>query len=207
MIRQWSLENMLLLNATKTQTVVTGPLKIGSDTIPYLNSVRNLGLHVDHRLNWEKHVSHIVSRVYGVLCLLNRFRDNMTQDLRLYHVRSLVILIFLYSDVVYFPSLNGIAYRRLELAFNACVRYVYGLRRFDHISFYERDILGWDLFTYFELRLATFVHSVSLSARPAYLSSYLRTGSTLRQRFFLAPRPIPSTALRNDSTIYRGIRL
>jgi hypothetical protein len=40
-------------------------------------------------------------------------------------VRSLMVPIFLYSDVVYFPSLTGAEFRRLELAFNACARYVY----------------------------------------------------------------------------------
>jgi hypothetical protein len=40
-------------------------------------------------------------------------------------VRSLMVSIFLYSNVVYFPSLTGAEFRRLELAFNACARYVY----------------------------------------------------------------------------------
>jgi hypothetical protein len=71
----------------------------------------------------------------------------MAQDLRLYLVRTLVIPIFLYSDVVYFPSLTGIAYRRLELAFNVCIRYVYDLRHFDHITAHEKEILGCDMFT------------------------------------------------------------
>jgi hypothetical protein len=35
-------------------------------------------------------------------------------------VRSLIVPIFLYSDVVYFLSLTGAEFRRLELAFNAC---------------------------------------------------------------------------------------
>jgi hypothetical protein len=45
-------------------------------------------------------------------------------------------------DVVYFPSLTGAEFRRLELAFNACTRYVYGHRRFDHISEFSRETLG-----------------------------------------------------------------
>jgi hypothetical protein len=40
-------------------------------------------------------------------------------------VRSLMVPIFLYSDVVYFPSLTGAEFRRLELVFNACTSYVY----------------------------------------------------------------------------------
>jgi hypothetical protein len=62
-----------------------------------------------------------------------------SRDLRIYLVGSLIVPIFFYSDVVYFPSLTGAEFRRLELAFNACtMRYVYGLRRFE----FSRGILG-----------------------------------------------------------------
>jgi hypothetical protein len=93
------------------------------------------------------------------------------------------------------------------LAFNACIRYVYNLRRFDHISEYVRGILGCDLFTYLEIRLAVFIHRVHLSSVPAYLGSHLRLGSSLRHRLFVAPGPTPITSMRNNSTIFRGIRL
>jgi hypothetical protein len=85
-------------------------------------------------------------------------------------VRSLIIPIFLYWDVVYFPSLTGLEFRRLELAFNACTRYVFGFRRFDHIGEFSRGILGYTLFEYLELRLACFIHKIGLVGAPAVLS-------------------------------------
>jgi hypothetical protein len=51
------------------------------------------------------------------------------------------------------------------------------------------------------------VHRVHLSSMPPYLSSYLRFGPPSRHRSFTVPRLVPRTALFNDSTIYRGIRL
>jgi hypothetical protein len=36
---------------------------------------------------------------------------------------SEIVPIFLYSDVVYFPSLTWAEFRRLEIAFNACTSY------------------------------------------------------------------------------------
>jgi hypothetical protein len=44
----------------------------------------------------------------------------MSRDLRIYLVRSSIVPIVLYTNVVYFPSLTGAEFRRLELAFNAC---------------------------------------------------------------------------------------
>jgi hypothetical protein len=66
MISHGAKKNILMLNATKTQGLIkartdltngVGPLTIDGHTIPYLNLLRNLDLYVDHRLNWEPHVS------------------------------------------------------------------------------------------------------------------------------------------------------
>jgi hypothetical protein len=54
LLRQWSIENMLVLNTAKTQGMVLArigvmdgaePLTIDGDTIPFLNSIRKLGLY------------------------------------------------------------------------------------------------------------------------------------------------------------------
>jgi hypothetical protein len=71
---------------------------------------------------------------FYTLSLLNRFKKYTSQNLRLYLVQTLIIPIFLYSDVVYFPALTGVAFRRLELAFNACVMYVFNLGYSEHMQ-------------------------------------------------------------------------
>jgi hypothetical protein len=103
-------------------------------------------------------------------------------DFRDMLVRLLIIPIFLYRDVVYFPSLTGLQFRRLELAFNACTRYVFGLRRFDHISDFSIGILGYTLFEHLELRLrlTCFIHKISLVGASSYLSSLLVLGRSSR---------------------------
>jgi hypothetical protein len=111
---------------------------------------QNLGLYIDNRLiwSWREQVSRVVSRTYSTLRLVYRFQRYTSRDLRIYLVRSLIIPIFLYTDVVYFSLLTGLEFRRLELAFNACTSYVFGLRRFDNISEFSRGILGYTLFEY-----------------------------------------------------------
>jgi hypothetical protein len=109
----------------------------------------------------------------------------------------LIVPVFLYSDVVYFPSLTGAEFRRLELVFNACTRYVYGLWRFDHISEFSREILGFTLFEYLELRLAGFIHKIVIVGAPDYLSSRFVLGRSPRHRFLVIPNPVPVTILRS----------
>jgi hypothetical protein len=97
--------------------------------------------------------------------------------------------------------LTGAEFRRLELAFIACTRYVYGLRRFDHISEFSREILGCTLFEYLELRLASFIHKILIVGAPDYLSSRLVLGRSTRHRFLVMQNPVPVTTLRGDSIV------
>jgi hypothetical protein len=132
-ILDWSRDNSLILNLSKTQALLVSrrirPKEVGSDVIlggdPVRLSdvVKNLWLYVDGRLNWKKQVSYVVSRTFSTLRLLYRFKRYTSRDLRIYLVRSLNVPIFLYSDFIYFPSLTGSEFRSLELAFNACTRY------------------------------------------------------------------------------------
>jgi hypothetical protein len=54
---------------------------------------------------------------------------------------SLFIPQFLFGDVL-FRMVDSTGLHKLGVAFNNCVRFVYGLRRYDHVSEYSRNILG-----------------------------------------------------------------
>jgi hypothetical protein len=113
-ILDWSRDNSLIPNASKTQALLVSRLIrpedvgsgviLGGDSVRLSDVVNKLGLHVDGRLSWRKQVSYLVSRTFFTLRLLYRFQIDTSRDLRIYLVRSLIVPIFLYSDVVYFPS-------------------------------------------------------------------------------------------------------
>jgi hypothetical protein len=149
--------------------VVEHPPTVAGDFVVFSDSVKHLGLCIDNQLSRMEHVSRIVSRTYSTLRLL------------------------------YFPSLTGLGFRRLELAFHACTRYMFGE--------FSRGILGYILFEYLELRWACFIHRISLVGAPSYLCSLLVLGRSSRHRFITVSCPALSTSLRGESTVYRGIRL
>jgi hypothetical protein len=64
---------------------------------------------------------------------------------RLQLTRSLVVPLFLYCDVFFSKVTVGLR-DRLRLAYNSCARYVFGVRRSEHISGYSARILGLHLF-------------------------------------------------------------
>jgi hypothetical protein len=213
-IPDWSRDNSLILNASKTQPLLISrrirPEDVRSDVILEVDSIRssnvvkNFGLYVDGRLNWRKQVSYVVSRTLSALRLLYHFQRYTSRDLTIY---LLIVSLFLYTDVVYFSSLTRAEFRRLGLAFYNFTRYVYGLWRFDHISEFAREILGDTLFEYLELQLARFIHKIVIFGAPDYLSSRRVLGRSPRHRFLIIPNPVPVTSLRGDSALCYGIRL
>jgi hypothetical protein len=86
-------------------------------------------------------------------------------------VVALVMLFFIYCDFFYF-ALDSYLLRKLTVAFNASVRYVYHKRLFDHISDTSDLILGCSLLTYMKFRLACFMFSLVTGGRPRYLSRW-----------------------------------
>jgi hypothetical protein len=123
-IRCWSVNNSLVLNVSKTRAmlisrqdrgvVIEHPLTVAGDVVVFSGWVKNLGLYmyIDNQLNRREQVSRVVSRTYSTLRLLYRFQRYTSRDLRIHLVRSLIIPIFLYMNVVYFPSLTGLEFRR-----------------------------------------------------------------------------------------------
>jgi hypothetical protein len=82
---------------------------------------------------------------------LRRLADVTPFADRMRLVVALVILFLIYC--VYF-ALDSYSLRKLTVPFNACVRYVYRRRLFDHLSDVSDSILGCFLLTYMEFWLA-----------------------------------------------------
>jgi hypothetical protein len=83
-------------------------------------------------------------------------------------VVALVIPFFIYCDCVYF-ALDSYSLRKLTMAFNACVRYVYRRRLFDLIFDVSDSILGCSLLTYMEFRRVCFMFSLVTGGKPLIL--------------------------------------
>nr|CAI5856359.1 unnamed protein product [Callosobruchus analis] len=99
-----------------------------------------------------------------------------------------------YCDVVYGPALRKSDEKRLQRVQNACLRYSFGIRKFDHIShiFVENEILN--LSKVRTLHLLTFTHKIVQHRMPPYLTEKLvrfenvHVISTRNKQRFVIPR-------------------
>jgi hypothetical protein len=143
-----------------SRNYLLGPLAaffFGDDFIPYVFEAKNLGVTFSYDLDWGDHLNIICRKVYRALAGFRRLADVTPFAVRM----RLVI----YCDCAYF-ALDSYSLRKLTVAFNVCVKYVYCRRLFDHIYDVSDSILGCSLLTYMEFQLAYFIFSLVTGGRP-----------------------------------------
>jgi hypothetical protein len=78
---------------------------------------------LNDRLTLDDHINDLCSRVYYSLQNLWSASEYITSDLKLRLVKALVIPQFLFGDVL-FRMADSTGLRKLEVAFNNCIRFV-----------------------------------------------------------------------------------
>lgn len=74
-----------------------------------------------------------------------------------------------YCIVIYFPCLDKLTQIRIQKIQNSCCRFVYGLKKYDHVSS-KLNLLGWlKINNAFKYHLSVFVHNILLTNSPPYL--------------------------------------
>jgi hypothetical protein len=110
---QWSVEYGLTLNASKTQAMLIAndsqvlPLPnlfLGGVLLDWRDVVLNLGLLIDSKLLFDRHVTNICSKVYGALHRLRLLKFMTSKVVRLKLCKTLLVPQFLYGDVIFSSS-------------------------------------------------------------------------------------------------------
>jgi hypothetical protein len=169
-IHRWSIEKGLLLNPAKLQAILVSnsppelPLPLlflGDDiTLKWKDVVTDLGLLINCRLRFGRHVTKICSRVYSTLHRLRLLKFLTPKRVRLKLCKALLLPHFFYCDIV-FAGWSCLDSRRMQVTFNSCTRYVFGIRRFDHLSVHRDVLFGMPLFVYFDFRVLYFLLSMN----------------------------------------------
>jgi hypothetical protein len=131
---------------------------------------------VDSRLKYSRHVSEVCSKVYATLHRLRLLKYLTPRHVRLKLCKSLT-LPFFYYGAVFYTNLRERDACRLRVVFNSCIRYIFNIRRFDHISFHREVLLGLPFKSLLSLSLQTFFYELIKTGCPLYLYSDLVRGS------------------------------
>ena len=93
---KWCDENYLRLNSTKTgllefrkQAVLNESLlvRLNNRSIPSIESIKFLGVHIDSSLNWEVHIKKLKNRLISICSMIRRTREVISpESMRIYYM-------------------------------------------------------------------------------------------------------------------------
>ena len=121
--------------------LVVPPVTFDGTVIPFSSDVKDLGLYVDTCLGWRKQVATVSKKVTGTLRSLYKFKNILPSHIKAMLVQSLIFPILDYGDVCYY-DLNADLLNKLDRLLNNCIRFVFNLRKYDHVSTH-RSLLKW----------------------------------------------------------------
>ena len=191
---KWSANNCLDLNAQKTQSIIfcnknsmTNKFKsafpeiiVNGSSIKYSNTVKNLGIILDEYLTFESHINSICNKVhYSLSCLINmkKFTDI---DLRIKLVKSLIVPHLTFGDIL-FSGTHVSSMKKLQTCYNSAIRFIFGLKKYDHISMYRSVIFGMNLEDHYKHRSLSFLYNCLSGNCPTYFKNYFKFSFSYRR--------------------------
>ncbi|CAH2230187.1 jg20665 [Pararge aegeria aegeria] len=154
-IFEWSRQYGLKVNPAKSLAIIIGSPDMRSRvdwgnlpsvdfngvTIPFCASVKDLGLHLDKELSWSMQVRDLSRRTFGTFRSLCRLRSILPIPTKVMLAHSLFISILDFADASYL-NLTEDYLNKLERLQNLAMRFIFGLRKYDHVSEF-RQMLKW----------------------------------------------------------------
>ena len=182
-IANYSNNNFLKLNTDKTKYITLGsqhnlknlaeqalpPLKLNGDILEKKDSVKNLGVIFDENMFWTNHINATVSKAYGRLKTAYKFRKFLSLESRFNVVETYILSLFNYCDVL-FQNMSGRLSNKIQRVQNSCMRYVFGLRKYDHISSAYEKNKTLNMENRRKLHALILMHKISIGEAPEYLS-------------------------------------
>lgn len=190
-IVQVSNSHKLVLNGAKSKLLLFGmpesqivnfSLTIDGNILQPSSCEKNLGIFLDDQLKFEKHVSNILQRAYYKLKLLYMHKDILSTNIKLRLTDTLVLSLISYGNLLFWPALTQKDKLSLQKLQNACLKFSYNKRKFDHVTPLFRSSRWLKLNERFKINMATLVYKIVHSKLPSYLHVKLVTNNGVHGR-------------------------
>jgi len=164
-------------------------LKINNILIPRCNEAKNLGLIFDEHFSWEPHINFLTKSCFSIIKPLYRYKKQFNLKVKKTLINNLIISKFDYCDIIYM-HMSNILQKKLQKLQNICIKFIFNLKKFDHVQKYY-DELNWiNLNQRRDFRLGCFIFKIINNKSPGYLYSLFNDTSNIhshytRKRFFI----------------------
>lgn len=176
-----SQQHYLQLNPGKSQVIIFGSshdcemakdlvhVVVNGVELPIVLEAKNLGVTMDNSFRYRTYTAKCVQRAYGNLRLLYPHRAYLSRPLKIRLCENLVLSQFNYCSQLFSPALDVITLNKIQRVQNSCLRLVFGLRKYDHVS-QKLVAAGWlNMYNRFRLQELCLYHRIILNKCPPYL--------------------------------------
>ncbi len=142
-VRAWLIRNYLMVNDTKTDSlvassrfkdpVVVPPIRVGNDLITPSESVKNLGFIFDKHLTYEKQVNSVVRGSFLTLRDMYKIRQSLPQDVAESMVHSFITSRLDYCNSLYYGLPKKLT-NKLQGIQNTAARLITNTLKYEHIT-------------------------------------------------------------------------
>ena len=192
-ILQWTSSNSLTINPLKTKAIrftsneMVIHIFIGQTMVQFLDQHKCLGVIIDRRLNFGPHIDSVHARVYGILRRLYSTCFYFPKWIKFRIAYALLMPLVSYaleviSGTVYYNVLQ------LKCIVNSIIRYVYNIRRRDHVSPFVKQFLGLPFERYIDLRNLLFFYKIIKTGIPLPLCDMFKFTRSTRNTQIVLPR-------------------
>ena len=209
-VLSWMNSNKLKLNPEKTEAMISGSkyrlcqtpsnsMSVNGTTIPYLPSVKYLGVTLDSSLTMERHIGNVCRSTFLALRRISSIRPFLSPKSTATLVHATVTSRLDYCN----SSLSGIPYQqlsRLQRVQNNAARLIMKKRKRDHITPLLVQLHWLPVSFRIQFKLAVLAFRFFDNSLPAYLSrslSLYEPSRTLRSSSESRLFAIPITSLKS----------
>lgn len=224
----WSNRFGISVNPDKCQAIIIGssrqlskinshyvpPCLFYNDTIiPFSQTVTNLGVTFDARLSWVSHIKEVSRKFYAALHSIIRLKRFLPRSAKITLVNSLLIPIIDYADVAYL-DLSEELLNKLDRLLNTCIRFIFCLRKYDHVSHFRAELKWLPIRERRNLRILCILFSTLKDPlSPTYLKTRFNLRTDTHNRNLrsddnlLLDTPAHNTCFRGNSFSVEAVRL
>ena len=127
------------------------------------------GLFLDQTLRFKLHIANLISTAYYKLRLLFPHRHVLNKNVKAMLCNSIILSSFNYCDSLYGPCLDSIDIRRIQKVQNSCLRFIFGIRKYERISHKLLDLKWLNMANRRKLHAACLFHKIISNKSPSYL--------------------------------------
>ena len=160
-------------NLSRLNSMHINALSIDDQPIERKSVVKNLGVFMDESLSFESHIVKLIQRAYLKLKTSWKYSKFLSEASKIIIVESYVLSQYNYCNVI-FRTATKTLWDRIQRTQNNCVRFIYNLRKYDHISSDFSKLNTLNMYNRSLLHALTYMFKCVTEKVPVYLSEKIR---------------------------------